>query len=183
MAKRKKISPRKSKPDKYFFIVEGCTEENYIRRLKELYPHHQVDKPRNCKGGSAKAVLEEAKRLITKHGDAYLGYIIWFDKDTYLPQDNNLKNSLESKNQVEIYMTEPCIEHWLLAHFQAINLSQQNQCKFYENQLKKYIPNYDKNNCLLLKKYINQKNVEHAINYYPDIGVIPKKYFIKDFKC
>ncbi|MEN8216610.1 MAG: RloB domain-containing protein [Pseudomonadota bacterium] len=111
----------------------------------------------------AKRVLEEAKRLIAKHGDGYLGYIILFDKDTYFPQDSNLKNSLQSKNNVEIYMSEPCIEHWLLAHFQSINLSQENKCKFYEKQL---------------KKYINQENVEHAINCYPDIGEIPKAYFV-----
>jgi hypothetical protein len=178
MPKRKKISPRKSKPDKYFFIVEGCTEENYIRRLKELYPHHQVDKPRNYKGGSAKAVLEEAKRLIAKHGDDYLGYIVWFDKDTYFPQDKNLKNSLQSQNNVEIYMSEPCIEHWLLAHFQPINLSSENQCKFYENILRKYIPNYDKNDGFQLKKYLYSKDVEYAINCYPKIGEIPKVYFI-----
>jgi len=81
MAKRKSAPSRKSQK-KYFFIVEGCTEENYIRRLKELYPHHKVDKPRNCNGGSAKAVLEAAKRFILKYGNDYLGYIIWFDEDT-----------------------------------------------------------------------------------------------------
>lgn len=60
MPKRKQTTSRE-RHQKYCFIAEGCTEENYIHRLKELYPHHKVDKPRNCNGGSAKTILKEAK--------------------------------------------------------------------------------------------------------------------------
>jgi len=49
---RKKTAKRKSIKPKYCFIVEGCTEENYIKRLKELYRHHQVDKPQNDRRGA-----------------------------------------------------------------------------------------------------------------------------------
>jgi len=77
-----------------------------------------------CNGGNAKGVLMKAERLISKYGNEYLGYILWFDNDKYFPsQDANLKNHLEAKHNVEIYMSEPCVEHWLLAHFQTINLS------------------------------------------------------------
>jgi hypothetical protein len=176
---RKRISKRRSQQKKYCFIVEGCTEENYINLLRGLYRHHKIDKLQNCNGGNAKGVLEKAKRFISKYGDGYLGYVIWFDKDRYFPSsDAHLKNSLETKFSCEIYMSEPCIEHWLLAHFQVINLSQDKPCDFYEKKLKNYIRNYDKNDCLLLKKCINEKNIELAIIHYPKIGKIPKKYFM-----
>ena len=41
-----------------------------------------------------------------------------------------------------------------------------------------YIHDYYKNDCLLLKKYINKENIEIAIRHYPKIGEIPLKYFI-----
>jgi len=177
---RKKTAKRKSIKPKYCFIVEGCTEENYIKRLKELYRHHQVDKPQNCNGGNAKGVLMKAERFISKYGNEYLGYILWFDNDKYFSsEDANLKNHLEAKPNVEIYMSEPCVEHWLLAHFQTINLLQNRACDFYEQLLKKYIPNYDKNDCVLLQKNLNKENIEIAITHYPEIGKIPLKYFIK----
>jgi hypothetical protein len=133
----------------------------------------------NNKGGSAKAVLQKAEKLISKYANEYLGYVIWFDEDTYFPsQDCNKRNSLQAKKHVEIYMSIPCIEHWLLAHFQDINLSQENNCQFYVNKLKKSIRNYDKNDCLLLSRYIETENIEKAITRYPEIGEIPKKYFL-----
>ncbi len=175
---RKKIAKRKSKPKKYCFIVEGCTEENYIKHLKEIYHNHQVDKPQNCNGGNAKGVLMKAQRLISKYGNEYLGYIIWFDNDKYFAsQDANLRNSLEAKRNVEIYISNPCVEHWLLAHFEAINLSQNRNCDFYERKLKTYIPDYDKNDCFLLKKYIHKENINIAIVNYSEIGEIIQKYF------
>jgi hypothetical protein len=176
---RKKSPSRTSKQRKYCFIVEGCTEENYINLLKRLYQNHKVGKLENNKGGSAKAVLQKAKKLIKKYANEYLGYVLWFDEDTYFPsQDCNIKNSLQAKKNVEIYMSVPCIEHWLLAHFQKINLSQENDCQFYVNKLKNYIPNYDKNDCHLLNRYIDTENIEKAITRYPEIGEIPKKYFL-----
>ncbi|RKZ39288.1 MAG: hypothetical protein DRQ49_11940 [Gammaproteobacteria bacterium] len=176
---RKKSPSRTSKPKKYCFVVEGCTEENYINLLKGLYQKHKVGRLENNKGGSAKAVLQKAERLIEKYKNDYLGYVLWFDEDTYfISQDCNKLNSMKAKKNVEIYMSVPCIEHWLLAHFQNINLSQENNCPFYVNKLKNYIPNYDKNDCHLLNRYIDTENIERAITRYPKIGEIPNKYFL-----
>jgi len=175
---RKKAPKRKSQPKQYFFFVEGCTEENYIQLLKTLYrQHQQVAKPQNCNGGSARHVLMEAKRFIPKYGPEYLGYVIWFDKDRYFSSDNQLKHEVE-KLGAEIYISDPCIEHWLLAHFQPINLSENQDCRFYEKKLKKHISNYHKNDCQLLKAYINDEKIKIAIKHYPEIGKISQKYFI-----
>jgi len=177
---KKRTNPRQSRQKNYCFIVEGCTEENYLKLLKKLYHHHKVDKLQNCNGGNAKGVLEKAKRFISKYGNEYLGYVVWFDQDRYLPSDANLKNSLEAESTVEIYLSEPCIEHWLLAHFQPINLLEDNSCYFYEKKLKNHIPHYNKNDCTLLNKYIHKENVESAMTHYPICGKIPQKYFIND---
>jgi hypothetical protein len=170
---RKTRKPRKSKAV-YYFIVEGCTEENYIRLLKTVY--RKPGKIKNCNGGSAKNVLEEAKKIIQNNGDDCSGYVIWFDGDTYLPNDRNLKNKLSDHS--DIYITQPCVESWLLAHFQKINLKSDKKCKEYEKALDHpdRIPNYKKADCRLLERYITKKQIETAIQNYPDIGDIAKKF-------
>ena len=174
MARKKR--PSRISKKVYCFIVEGCTEENYLNHLKKLYKKSATIK--NCKGGNAKGVMEKAKKII--ENDLFSGYLIWFDKDRYFYEtDYNLKNSLESKINVEkIFMSDPCIEKWLLAHFEETNFNQL-ECNFFENRLrdKKYIPNYKKNECILLEKFINKNNIDTAIINYPEIGNIFKKYF------
>ena len=178
---RKKPRQKKSRIT-YCFVVEGCTEKNYIECLKSLYTH-QVGKLENCKGGSAKSVLDKAAKMVKKNGDAFLGYVVWFDNDTYNQKaDNNLKQQLESKNTsemtIDIYMSEPCIESWLLAHFVKPQLGK--KCDFYVKQLRqpKRIPNYEKKkDCKLLKDHINHKNIQVAITNYPEIGCLVQRYF------
>lgn len=172
---RKKRKPRSSHPV-YYFIVEGCTEENYIRLLKTIY--RKPGKIKNCNGGSAKNVLEEAKKLIQNNSDYCSGYVIWFDQDTYFPNDSNLKNKLSDRPDTSVYITQPCVESWLLAHFQQINLNTNKKCKEYEKALDHpdRIPNYKKSDCRLLERYITKQQIETAIQNYPEIGNIPKKF-------
>ncbi|WP_069470086.1 RloB family protein [Candidatus Marithrix sp. Canyon 246] len=172
---RKTRKPRKSKIV-YYFIVEGCTEENYIKLLKKIY--RKPGKIKNCDGGSAKNVLEEAKKIIQSNDDDCSGYVIWFDGDTYLPNDKNLKNKLSTPNDTSVYITQPCVESWLLAHFQKINLKSDKKCKEYEKALDHVdrIPNYKKADCRLLERYITKEQIETAIQNYPDIGNIPKQF-------
>lgn len=178
---RKKPPPRKPEAKRYFFIVEGCTEQNYIECLKKLYVH-QVGTIDNRKGGSARNVLFKSIKMVEKYGDAYLGYISWFDKDRYDQKaDNNLKQQLESKNTsemtIDIYISNPCIESWLLAHFVKPKLNQ--KCGFYVEQLRqpKRIPNYQKNDYQLLERHINRQNIQIAITNYPEIGCLVQRYF------
>jgi hypothetical protein len=173
---REKRPPRKSiRP--YYFIVEGFTEENYLCLLKQLFKRSAIIK--NCKGGSANNVLSEAQKNINKsNSDDYSGYIIWFDQDTFISSDANLKNSMESIRGVTIYMSQPCVENWLLAHFQPINLNEY-ECSACEKKLLKYIPNYDKNDPDLLKKVITEKEIQVAIANYPELGKIRTEYFGK----
>ena len=171
---REKRPPRKSiRP--YYFIVEGSTEENYLLLLKILYKNGA--KIKNCGGGSVKNILLEAEKIINKNNpDDYLGYVIWFDQDTFVSSDSKLKNSLEKRENVTIYITKPCIENWLLAHFEKINLNEY-ECKNCQQKLTKHIPNYHKNNFDLLQQVITLKEVEVAIANYPELGKIRTEYF------
>lgn len=58
---RKSRPLRKSKKF-YYFIVEGFTEENYLKLLKKIY--QKGEKIENCNGGSAKNVLNKARKII-----------------------------------------------------------------------------------------------------------------------
>lgn len=183
MARKKRNTFRKSNRSIYF-IVEGCTEENYIKLLKLLY--RQTVQIKNCNGGSAKKVLEEAKKIINKNGDDYKGYVIWFDSDTYnSSQDSNLINSLKTQDNVEIYISNPCIENWLLAHFQKINQSEPKCDRCIAILKQKYIAKYKKNDCNILTKFITKEEINTAINNYPGLQNIPKtvenNQLIKDF--
>ncbi len=175
MARDKRPSRKSIRP--YYFIVEGFTEENYLCLLKQLFKKSAIIK--NCKGGSANNVLSEAEKIINKNNpDDYLGYVIWFDQDTFVSSDSNLKNTLEKREDVTIYITKPCIENWLLAHFEKINLNEY-ECKNCQQKLMKYIPNYHKNNLYLLQQIISEKEIQVAIANYPELGKIHTEYFKK----
>ena len=172
MTRKKRNTFRKSNKSIYF-IVEGCTEENYIKLLKTLYRKNATIK--NCNGGSAYKVLKEAQKIINKNDDDYKGYVIWFDRDTYnSSKDSNLFNSLKAKNNVEIYISVPCVENWLLAHFQKINQNESkcNRCMTILKQ--KYITEYKKNDCNMLTKFITKEEINKAIINYPTLEGIPK---------
>ena len=172
MARKKRQSYRPSK--KYIcFIVEKCTEENYIKLFKLLY--RQGVQVKKCNGGSAKKVLEAASRIIRRHGDEYLSYVLWFERDTYNPsQDANLLNSLKSKDNVEVYISSPpCIENWLLAHFQQINQNEPKCDRCLKILKQKYISKYEKNDCNMLTKFIAEPEINSAVANYPNLKGIP----------
>ncbi len=51
-------------------------------------------------------------------------------------------------------------------------------CDLCEQALCKYIPHYKKNKCELLDRHIDKDKIATAILNYPEIGEIPKTYFI-----
>jgi len=125
--------------------------------------------------------MVEAQKIIQKTlAGQYSGYVIWFDEDRFYPaKDTNLKVHLAAIESVKIYISQPCIERWLLAHFQSIESQPNEACKFYEKKLsaENYIPHYKKDDCVLLNRYIDQTKVETAIKNYPELGEMPKNYF------
>lgn len=177
MPRKQRNIKKQATPKKYKFIVEGSTEENYINLLKELYRFPHLAKPIiNSGGGNAQNVLQKAKKQIAKYGNE-LFYVIWFDADGYFEADKALKQKLEQNESVDIYISKPCTEHWLLAHFQKINLNENSPCEIYEKQkLPVYIPNYAKNDYKQLATYIDKNRVEVAMQNYPKLAKIPEKF-------
>jgi|WetSurMetagenome_2_1015567.scaffolds.fasta_scaffold66944_1 hypothetical protein len=173
---------RKQRPQKEFqpinyFIVEGCTEENYLNLLKRLYKNNS--KVKNCKGGNAKGIMIDALNILKEKKEIYSKFIVWFDNDRFNPknpEESKLYNTL-LKEKTEIYISEPCIEAWLLAHFETVQHCKHKDCKACEEKLKIYIPNYEKNNCILLEKHINVNNICNAIKNYSKLGNLFKEYF------
>jgi adenylate kinase family enzyme len=72
---------------------------------------------------------------------------------------------------------KPCFENWLLCHFEK-QKSKNISCNQNEETLKKYIPNYEKNDCKLLEKYISKELVLFAVENEKFYGEIFKKYYL-----
>ncbi len=176
MARAKRNIKKQAKPEKYLAIVEGCTEENYLKHLKNLGTH-ALGSILNCKGGKARSVLLEAIKKYEKYGQYYKGYLIWFDADEYQQADHTLHERLEKTGVMDIFISSPCIEHWLLAHFETINLYANQNCKQCETRLKKHIPHYKKNDCTLLERHISIEHINMAKQHYAELANIPAKYF------
>lgn len=175
--------PRKQSPKKQsilvpLLIVEGFTEKNYITILKSIY--RKSASITNVKGGGAKSVLNEAIKAIETQQGIYSYLVVWFDKDAYDIDDHATLEQVQRKGG-DIYISQPCVEHWLLAHFQSINLAATAECDTHKNTLKKHIPNYSKNDCNLLTKYITQESIQTAIDNYPAIGKLVTTYFSNRF--
>ena len=152
--KRTKVVP--------LFIVEGDSEEVYIKRCKSVYS--KAAKVNNANGGSARNVLQQAQKIIAENATDYSNYIVWFDVDTYFAPDRNLKNQVQA-------------EHWLLAHFQAINLQANQNCDRHNRTLTTHIPHYKKGDEQQIKRYINEPQIEAAINNYPTLGTMITTHF------
>ena len=129
---RKRRSKKQLKKSIPYFIVEGCTEENYIKLLKIMYKKSAEIK--NANGGNASGVMSKALKII-KNNLEYTTFIVWFDNDKFKKSDEDLLNSLSE--EAKVIQSYPCIEAWLLAHFEELQNNQlSKQCKNFEKKLK-----------------------------------------------
>ncbi len=167
---RKKVVQKKNKLYwSVLFIVEGCTETNYIRTLNAIFRCGY--KVINCQGGGARGVLQQAKKIIKNNVDIYSHFVVIFDSDADF-NNENLKKEIKG----EIIICEPCFENWLLSHFQKPIFKQQ-KCENSIEILQKHIANYEKNKCNQLEKYISQGNFKIATENYIEIGKIFQKFY------
>lgn len=161
---RKRRSKKQLKKSIPYFIVEGCTEENYIKLLKIMYKKSAEIK--NANGGNASGVMSEALKII-KNNPEYTTFIVWFDNDKFYNSDNNVLDTLSKK--AKVIQSYPCIEAWLLAHFEKLQNNQllNNECKYFEEKLKNHIKDYQKNNCTQLKNNIDERKINLSKRNYP----------------
>jgi len=160
---RKKRSKQELQDSIPYFIVEGCTEENYLTVLKSIF--RKKVKTENTNGGNARGVMLKALQTIKKNPE-YTTFIVWFDNDKFNDSDNDVLYRLLTK--AKVVQSYPCIESWLLAHFEELQNNQlSKQCKEFEEKLKDHIKNYQKNNCTQLKDNIDEKNINLSKSNYP----------------
>jgi hypothetical protein len=147
-----------------YFLVEGCTEENYIKLLKKIYSKRAEVKKVNGKGVNHLIKQYHKERDIKNYDEQ----ILWFDNDTCSIEDNQKIEKLKKENpNIKIVKSIVCIETFLLSHFEKINKNQlHNDCLNFEINLKNYINNYKKNNCVQLEKYINKDTIDSMRNNY-----------------
>ncbi len=176
MANRKKSQPKKSVPVP-LFIVEGFTEYNYIVLLKKLYTKEVAVK--NCFGGGANSVLLISDKLLSDKEESsyYFSFVIIYDLDTDNPKYDILRNKVNGFENVEMLILDPCFENWLLLHVHTKKVKNTFNCAKCITKLKKYIPNYEKDDFKQLGKYVSKVTFIDACDRQPTIGVVLKGYF------
>lgn len=142
----------------YSIIVDGKTEVWYLQMLKENEDIPRIDiKPELPK----KKKLSEQFVSVLENSKVYDEVIWLIDLDTILKETREAKSgsktalqelrdykskidkNIETQN-VEIFVNSPCLELWLLLHFEPIGKFY-SKCTDVEKRLRKsYLTNYEK---------------------------------------
>jgi len=120
--------------------------------------------------GIINAAAKEARKqeISNKYGDFSAAV---FDMDLDLNKKSNIDNTinLSKKKNVELYSSNPCFELWYLLHF--VYSTKSYSCNLeVVKELKKYIPNYEKNRCnfnvlypLIYEAIANAKKMQQKV--------------------
>lgn len=153
MRKNRNI-PLKSKP-KFAFVVDGECEFWYIQMLKRNERQISVDlKPEIPQ---RKKLIDQYTKVIELSNDyTKVFWIIDFDviisetrkakkgKETALQEFKKYYLDIEKRfKNIYVIINNPCLEYWILLHFQATSKYYDN-CASATKELKKYLPNYEK---------------------------------------
>lgn len=154
MSRKKTVNKRKGKKT-FSIIVDGQTEVWYLQMLKKNETLGRIDiKPELPK---KKKLSEQFTNVIDSSKD--YDKVIWIvDFDTILKETKETKRGdkspleyfkeyfkhIESFDNIEVLVNTPCLEFWLLLHFEN-NGKFFDKCIDTEKLLKKsYIKNYEK---------------------------------------
>lgn len=139
---------------KYAIVVDGDCEFWYFQMLKRNNRDLPVD---------LKPEIPQKKRLsdqfakILEYANIY-DKVIWIvdmdvvNDETKKAKKNSVKpidllksyvNKLNKYENVSVIINNPCLEYWLLLHFEYTNKFF-TDCNGAEKQLKKHLPNYSK---------------------------------------
>ncbi|MCX4248033.1 RloB family protein [Paraliomyxa miuraensis] len=143
--------PRRRPHKRFLVLCEGKnTEPQYIKGFKrwcrnplvdvEIAPDHGV--PRTLVE-RARDLAKEAKERARREQDDNLSYDeVWcvFDRDEHPHVDDACQMARD--NDIEIALSNPCFELWLLLHFRE-SPGLQNRWDVVR-MLKKFVPGYDK---------------------------------------
>jgi len=162
--RKSRAIPIKSKPT-FAFVVDGNCEVWYLQMLKRNEKSIVVNiEP---KIPTKKSLSEQYENAITLSEESTkVFWIIDFDviasetKSAKVGSKTALQSFLEYKKTIAekyknivIIVNNPCLEFWLLPHFETTSKYFDN-CEGAEKQLKRYLKDYEKKQ----KYYTNQDN-------------------------
>ncbi len=153
MRKNRSI-PIKSKP-KFAFVVDGECEFWYLQMLKRNERQISVDlKPEIPQRKKLKELYKKVIELSKDYDKVF--WII--DFDVIISETRQAKKGTETALQefkkyyidinknfenIFIIINNPCLEYWILLHFQTTSKYFDN-CESATNELKKHLKNYEK---------------------------------------
>lgn len=160
---RTKRNTPKRKP-RYAFIVEGECEFWYIQMLKRNERSLRVDlKPEIPQ----KKKLKDQFEKVIESSKEYDKVFWLLDFDVLIKESTEVKKGAKTPIQslkeyiqkisskydnVEVIINNPCIEFWILLHFERTGKFF-NNCENAIKQLKKHLPDYEKT-----QKYYTKQN-------------------------
>lgn len=160
--RRNRSIPFKVKP-KFAFVVDGECEFWYIQMLKRNERDLNVDlKPEIPQ---KKKLSEQYERVVSLSNDYdKVFWIIDFDviiaetrtakkgKVTALQEFKNYTSTIKKKySNVKIIINNPCLEYWLLLHFEPTS-KYFDSCDGATQQLKKHLKDYNKSQIYYTKQ-------------------------------
>lgn len=138
---------RKQVKFKVAIVGEGITEWHYFNDLKQNRKYTYEIKPSIPKHSDFKSIFSKAEELAEEGYDKIYCVldldIIRADKsisEEYL----KLKRAVEKKDQIKVFETMPCIEYWFLIHFKDFSTKIYPTYDSLKEEVKGYLPNYDK---------------------------------------
>jgi hypothetical protein len=178
MRKSKKINLKGSKS--FAFVVDGDTEVWYLQMLKRN--ERELNINIEPKLPSKKSISEQYK-MVEKLSEVYTKVFWIVDYDVIIKETRESKKGTESSEQLFIRLKEkveknenvivivnnPCIEFWFLLHFEK-TAKLFTDCNSAENQLKKYLKDYEKTRKYFIKQdndiYLKlRENIKKATEY------------------
>ena len=139
----------------FAIVVDGETECWYLQMLKRNEKHIRINIEPKVPN---KKSLEEQYNLVCNLLEREYTKVIWIiDLDVTIKETNEARKGkktplkvfeeytrkLEKKNNVVVVVNNPCLEFWFLLHFEKTS-KYFSTCLDAENQLKKYLENYEK---------------------------------------
>ena len=151
--------------DKVLIVTEGeKTEPLYLSAVCDYFGLNQANIEIDPKSDSSPtSVVKYAKALINKNKtDPYNHVYCVIDRDRHedfqkaLDQVSGFKNK---DTELHVIVSTPCFEYWILLHFiyttKAFGTSGNSPCQeLIEDELKQYIPNYEKGNTSILTSLV-----------------------------
>ena len=166
---------RRATYKKLLIVCEGeKTEPNYFNEAREYYSLNSVNiEVRGDCGSDPMSIVNFAKQRFRQErdaGDPFDQVYCVFDKDGHSTYDQalNALDSMRPKNVWFAINSVPCFEYWLLLHFTCStspysDLPDKSSGKQVLDELKNYIPNYEKGSQTVFRGLIDQ--LEQAKNH------------------